>query len=338
MKRELLTIFIVVFILVGLPVGAFLYQRQQTHSDPTKRVIIIQAAVPEAGGFQPATIKVNAGETVTLRFSSVDVTHGIAIGPGLGIDLGHVDPGHVKEVTVTFDKAGTYTFYCNTWCSPDHWRMRGIVEVIDPTNPDAIPTAYHDPIIERLVAEGVNIDANVTMGSMADHPQPDVLTFDHPPSIEKGNLLVASLAIPSELEDADWRLSHTPTEGLTLLQAMNPATSIEELINAIAYLWVTDTPLEDIEWAENYFNQNCAACHGQAGDGNGPAADQTAESPVAFADLTYMFGMRSDVLYAKIRRGGMGTDMPNFGTLLTPKETLKLVGYLWQLAWQSEDD
>jgi len=41
--------------------------------------------------------------------------------------------------------------------------------------------------------------------------------------------------------------------------------------------------------------------------------------------------MRSDVLYAKIRRGGMGTDMPNFGTLFTPEETWALVDYLWTL-------
>ncbi|GIK65441.1 MAG: hypothetical protein BroJett018_32350 [Chloroflexota bacterium] len=334
MKRELVTIFIVVFILVGLPVGVFLYQRQQSNPDSAERAIHIQAAVPESGGFQPAAIQVNAGETVTLRFSSVDVTHGIAIGPSLGIDLGHVDPGHVKEVTVTFDKAGTYTFYCNTWCSPDHWRMRGIVEVTDPNNPDAIPTAYRDPIIERLVAEGVNIDANVNMG-MADHPQGDTLTFEQPPSIEKGQILAATLSIPVELEDAEWRLSHTPMEGLELLTDQNPSTPMNDLIHVIAYLWVLDTPSEDIQWAENYYNKNCAACHGQTGDGNGPAADQTAESPVAFGDAAYMFGMRSDVLYAKIRRGGMGTDMPNFGTLLTPEETLKLVGYLWQLAWQS---
>lgn len=337
MKRECLAIFIVVLTLVGLPMGALLYKRQQTHSDSTGRVITIQAAVPEAGGFQPAAIKVDAGETVTLRFASVDVTHGIAIGPGLGIDLGQVDPGHVQEVTLTFEKAGTYTFYCNTWCSPSHWRMRGILEVADPTNPNAIPTAYHDPIVESLVAEGVNIDANTTM-DMANHPQSDVPTFEQPPSIEEGQILAASLTIPSELEDVAWRLAHTPTEGLTLLQGMNPATSIDDLINGIAYLWVADTPLETIERAEEYYNKNCAACHGQSGDGNGLAANQTAQSPVAFADTAYMFGMRSDILYAKIRRGGMGTDMPNFGTLLTPEETLQLVGYLWELAFKDRPD
>lgn len=56
------------------------------------------------------------------------------------------------------------------------------------------------------------------------------------------------------------------------------------------------------------------------------------EQPVAFGNTSYMFTMRSDVLYAKIRRGGMGTDMPNFGTLFTPEETWALVDYLWQLA------
>ena len=37
---------------------------------------------------------------------------------------------------------------------------------------------------------------------------------------------------------------------------------------------------------------------------------------------------RGDVLYAKIGRGGMGTDMPNFGTLFTLNETWALVEYL----------
>jgi len=53
---------------------------------------------------------------------------------------------------------------------------------------------------------------------------------------------------------------------------------------------------------------------------------------VAFADAAYLFERRSDVLYAKIRRGGMGTGMPNFGTLLTPDETWMLVEYLWTMS------
>jgi len=44
-----------------------------------------------------------------------------------------------------------------------------------------------------------------------------------------------------------------------------------------------------------------------------------------------MFAVRGDVLYAKIRRGGMGTDMPNFGTPFTTEETRALVDCLWSL-------
>jgi len=42
---------------------------------------------------------------------------------------------------------------------------------------------------------------------------------------------------------------------------------------------------------------------------------------------------RSDVLYAKIRRGGMGTNMPNFSKLFTPDEKWALVNYLWRFAF-----
>ena len=37
-------------------------------------------------------------------------------------------PGKVTDVTLTFDKPGTYTFYCTRWCGVNHWRMRGVVE------------------------------------------------------------------------------------------------------------------------------------------------------------------------------------------------------------------
>ncbi len=66
-------------------------------------------------------------------------------------------------------------------------------------------------------------------------------------------------------------------------------------------------------------------------------AEQTAQIPVALTDPNYLFGMRGDVLYAKIRRGGMGTDMPNFGTLITPEETWALVDYLWTLSLETDE-
>ena len=131
------------------------------------RIVDITAAVPEAGGFQPDSVTVYAGQRVQLRFRSADTTHGVAIGPGLGIDLGDLPPGEVKVVDVTFPEGGTYTFYCNKWCSPNHWRMRGVIAVENPRT--ANPIVAHDPVIDNLAAEGVDIDAYLAHGAGSAH-------------------------------------------------------------------------------------------------------------------------------------------------------------------------
>ena len=200
--------------------------------------------------------------------------------------------------------------------------MRGVIQV----EGDPVP-AGPDPIIQALIDEGVDIDAN--LGHTGEsHASDD--PFDRPPSAVQGEAVIAQVAVPSELQNPDWRLTHTPEEGFTLLEDANLATDDALLRDAVAYLWVTNVPEETVA----LYDKNCAACHGQSGGGDGPAADTTAEDPTAFSDPAHMWEMRGDVLYAKIRRGGMGTDMPNFGTLFTPEETRALVDYLWSLSFE----
>jgi len=327
-RRELVALLTLLLILVGLPVVTLGYQYGLRLALAPTQVVDIQAAVPEAGGFQPDSVRVAVGQPVTLRFASLDVTHGVAIGPGLGVDLGHVDPGQVKEVTLTFDRPGTYTYYCNSWCSPNHWRMRGVIQVYDPVHPEAQPTSQTDPVIAALLAEGVDIDAPRTSdGDPSRETGPMVR-----PSIERGKTLAATLSIPTELQTLAWRRSHTPAQGLARLAAANPDISEADLTHVVAYLWLSHLSSEQQSAAATLYAKNCAACHGQTGGGEGPAAELTAEEPASFTNPATMWQRRSDVLYAKIRRGGMGTDMPNFGTLFTPEETWALVDLLWTFA------
>ncbi len=318
--KETLARFALVLILIGLPAMVILYLLLPRSA--AVRVIDVRASVPQSGGFAPDNILVRAGETVTLRFIAMDVTHGIAIGPGLGVDLGQIEPGHSKKVTLSFDHAGTYTFYCTTWCSTDHWRMRGVIEV--QSNGQAEPAAQPDPVIDALIAQGVDIDAGFFSRGLAAGQVLDLSSI----SPARGEQLLPSSNLSADLLNTDWRRTHTPAEAVVALQALNPQLAQGDLVDVVAHLWLSEkSPLP----AAEPYNQNCAACHGQSGNGDGPAAPLTVKAPSVFADPNYMFHMRSDVLYAKIRRGGMGTDMPNFGTLFTPAETWAYVDYLWRL-------
>jgi mono/diheme cytochrome c family protein/plastocyanin len=327
-RREKAAFLLVILILLVMPVALLGYQYVLRPKVASVRVIDIQANTPENGGFQPDGIQVAAGETVILRFQSTDVTHGIAIGPGLGIDLGDVDPGQVKEVTLKFSEGGIYTFYCNTWCSPEHWRMRGVVEVIDPAQSKIRQTSVPDPVIARLIEDGVNIDANVMPDRMNSMSTP---LLPVQPSAGRGGTILSSLHLPPDIQSLEWRRTHTPAQAVEILGAANPGAAEQDVYDAVAYLWLNRISEQQSADAQSLYNKNCATCHGESGTGDGPNASNTAMLPTNFTDINTMWTMRSDILYAKIRRGGMGTDMPNFGTLFTPEETWELVDYLWFL-------
>ena len=191
-------------------------------------------------------------------------------------------------------------------------------------------------MIDALIAEGVDIDDNVHMGE-DDHPLPSI-ALDQPPSAARGAALLTSVAVPDEVQDEDWRRSHSPAQALDRLIVSNPESARADLVDVVAYLWRGGLSQKAFAAARNLYNKNCAACHGESGAGDGPAASSTANNPIVFADPGYMFTRRDDVLYAKIRRGGMGTDMPNFGTVFTPEETWALVDYLRSLSTESASE
>ncbi len=336
-RLERFALAVLLFILAGVPVALLGYQYFVRLALSPVRVIDITAAAPEAGGFQPDAIRVAAGETVRLRFSVPDVTHGIAIGPGLGIDIGHVDPGQVREVEVTFDRPGRYTVYCNTWCSPNHWRMRGTIEVYDPSQPDALPPSQPpDPALESLAARGINIDA--------EHPAETIP--DTPPSPGRGAEITATHqnTLPADLFNPAWRQQHSPVEAWSMLVAhgMNQPDAWD----VVAHLWTSSLQGDRLAQASTLYAKNCAACHGEDGSGTGPGAAvlqaqhalehsdmPQAGKPTAFADPRIMLGGRSEIYYAKIRRGGMGTGMPGFGQIFTPEESWMLAEYLWRFVF-----
>src|SRR6185295_15264566 len=77
--------------------------------------------------FAPAVITVNKGDTVRLKATSLDKTHGLAI-PDFNVNA-RLEPGKTQTVEFVADKAGTFSYVCSVFCGEGHSRMKGTLIV-----------------------------------------------------------------------------------------------------------------------------------------------------------------------------------------------------------------
>ena len=95
---------------------------------PQTRTITIDA---RQFAFEPATLDVQRGDTVTLHLESLDVSHGLSI-DGYDVNI-QAEPGKGAEVTFVADQPGTFKFRCSVTCGALHPFMIGELTV----EPDA---------------------------------------------------------------------------------------------------------------------------------------------------------------------------------------------------------
>jgi heme/copper-type cytochrome/quinol oxidase subunit 2 len=97
----------------------------------TPRVVRV---VAERFSFYPSEIDVVRGESIELRITSDDTSHGFRLlGPG-GVDVDIPKRGR-GDVRVVFDatEAGTFVFECSRVCGAGHSFMRGMLRVREPS-------------------------------------------------------------------------------------------------------------------------------------------------------------------------------------------------------------
>jgi cytochrome c oxidase subunit 2 len=92
--------------------------------DPSPRVVTITARRFE---FVPKEITLKQGETVTLRLTTEDVTHGFFM-KSLGIDA-VIEPGQPTDVTITPQTAGSFVTICDHFCGEGHGNMHMTIVV-----------------------------------------------------------------------------------------------------------------------------------------------------------------------------------------------------------------
>jgi len=330
MRKEWLARIIVIVLVaaaIAIPVGAWWLR---------SRDVVIHARMAEIGGWTPENLTAEAGRPLHLRLTSDDVMHSFAIGQS---DQPAVDviPGEMTEVTLTFDRPGKYTFYCTRWCSVNHWRMRGTIEV---TGPETTVEAAKPPLYVTL---GLDIDAE-------HHAE---VIPEQMPSAARGAKL--GVSIPSEYQSREVYLSHSPVE---LWKALREESNLsrfndQEVWDLVALTWQSNTTPQDLNEGQQLFATNCAACHGETGAGDGVFASELDQSktgehaemqtgemttrPSDFTDPEHLLAASPAHLQGKILRGGMGTGMPYWGPIFTEKQTWALVAYLWTFQFDTED-
>jgi len=312
-RSHALALAALVFLLTGVALGPV--RRWWQNRD----VVEIRARMPERGGFSPKALTVPAGTPVRLRLVSDDVVHGFAIG---GRDAPVVDlyPGKPVEVTLTFDRPGTYTFYCTRWCGPNHWRMRGTITVEGPVTQES--TSPPPPLYVQL---GLDIDAPHWAGAV---PQ-------ERPRASRGQRWASLL--PADMQSLAYVRTHTPEEAWRALRALPEMRDLDDqqVWDLVAYLWRQATRREALAEGARLYAQQCAACHGETGRGDGPFAPQHVAMP-DFTDPAWSFGASSALWQGKVLRGGMGTTMPSWGLIFTEEQTWAVVDYLWTFSMDLE--
>src|SRR5215207_810139 len=222
-----------------------------------KRTPLIHAHMSEEGGWTPDTIRAKVGKPFQLHFTSDDVMHGFAIGQ-MDMKAVDVEPGKVTDVTLTFDKPGIYTFFCTRWCGVNHWRMRGTIEVTGPST-----NAESAPDIPLYVTLGIDIDA--------PHESPVIPSVQ--PSAARGQKLAVSLEI-SKFSNREFYRANSPYQVFRALGSTN--LSDTEKWDVVSYIWQSNKTAEDLTNGRELYAENCAACHGENGAGDGVFADDLA--------------------------------------------------------------
>jgi len=323
-NKEILARILLGLIILGIPLGILIWG--QLSKEPG---LLVQASIPEDGGWNPGTIISKVGEPLKLQFTSQDVVHGFSIGK---LDLPEIDvlPGVITEANLVFSKPGRYVYYCTRWCSPNHWRMRGTIIVEGESRVEQKP----DPPLY------------VVMGFDIDQDRQTKIIPEATPSLQAGMDIMIGIS-RQKLEpylDMPYLRTHSPSEVWLSLsdEDFSDDLSDQEIWNLVAVLWRSRISLETIQKGEVLYNQNCAACHGIDGNGTGifaqkysPGESTSSEllgdiaNPADFSLSERMLATNSAILEGKIVRGGMGTGMPNFGPIFSQEEIWSMLDYIW---------
>jgi cbb3-type cytochrome c oxidase subunit III len=121
------------------------------------------------------------------------------------------------------------------------------------------------------------------------------------------------------------------TVGMAVLHGMPQDTSITAAESSLGTTHPLPSGLEgNAEVGRAYYLQNCTACHGIEGDGNGPRAYFIFPRPRNFLDADNRARLNRPALFKGIKQGVPGREMPAWGKVLSDQKIADISEYVFQ--------
>jgi len=151
----------------------------------------------------------------------------------------------------------------------------------------------------------------------------------------------ADLPVPvAALGLTDSAAQSTPAEWFTIVTQGNMEKYMPDFSNltdrqrwdVVSYAMNLSIPQSVVHQGQILYQQNCAACHGQNGKGNGPEAGGLSAKPADLTNQSFMAQISSATLYQLIT-SGIEPDMPAYGVTLDDNSRQAIVAYLRSLTY-----
>ena len=108
----------------------------------------------------------------------------------------------------------------------------------------------------------------------------------------------------------------------------------QEMWDVVFYVWTFQSSEELKAQGKAVYDEKCAKCHGENGDGKGPDAGDLEKEPTNFTDFKKMVGEKSNGFFKDITDGEKDEGMPSFKKKLSPGERWNVIDYIWSFSYE----
>lgn len=191
------------------------------------------------------------------------------------------------------------------------------------------PANFTDPLVQNRLSRSSMIDAVV-------HGRPGTAMTSFQRQLSDEDIAaVVDFIRTTFMNDVPAQNASTPAQVMEHAQSSDQSHALnhphahltgDSVADAVMPKGLIGDPLA----GQATYIENCTACHGAAGDGNGPRAYFIFPRPRNFIDVKTNVNLNRPHLFAAIKNGVVGREMPAWGKVLDDQHIADVAEYVFQ--------